>query len=49
MQLLKNSKSCGQDNISAYFFEVAADVLAVDLSIIALFIFLYGMVFFLIA
>ena len=32
IQLLKNSKSCGHDNISAYFLKVAADFSAVPLT-----------------
>ena len=31
-QLLKNSKSCGHDNISTTFFEVTADILAARLT-----------------
>ena len=42
IQLLKNNKSCGHDNISAYFLKVAADILAVPYTSLFNFSLKYG-------
>ena len=42
IQLLKNSKSCGHDNILAYILKVATDILAVPLTALFNFSLKYG-------